>query len=196
MKLQQAGVLPTAAHPVVILWGVPGAGKSTVARWLRDEKGYEHVENDKTALKGVTTDLEQAWVAVPRGQVSPAAFVSAAQRRGRPVVVEYGLWARRPWIDLLRRLQVAGAEPWWFDGDRVAAKAAWREDNRKSSRPFPDNAWDQVVAEIDANWPMLAELFGERIIRTIEPGPVYRSPAETFAAMTAVTRRQLAARVR
>jgi predicted kinase len=189
---QQGRPADPPLRPVVFLWGIPGAGKSTVARWLRDQKGYEYIDTDTSAMHGVTTSLQAAWMDVLRGQVAPAAFVRAATAGPRPVVVEYGLWAQPHGIELLRQLRAAGARAWWFDGDRAGAKEAWRKENRRASRPFDDAAWDRVVAVIDANWPRLVELFGPRTVRTVEPGPTHPSPAETFKIMTDIEAAELA----
>jgi predicted kinase len=184
------------ANGPVILWGVPGAGKSTFARWLRDTRGYVYVDNDQVAKTlasrppdsawAALTPMERAWTALTRGRISPEAFIRAAVEVGRPVVVEYGMFANQAGVDGLRQLREQGAEPWWFDGDRQAAKDAWREENHKSSRPFVDGDWDRVVGVIEANWAMLTDFFGPRILRTVEPGPAHLEPEEIQATMTAI----------
>jgi hypothetical protein len=180
----------------VVLWGVPGAGKSTFARWLRDHRGHEHVDNDRVAMTfaanppqtawAALTSMEGAWAAWTQGRISTDTFMRAVAEAAHPVVVEYGMFADRAGVDRLRELRSHGAAPWWFDGDRGAAKQAWRDENRKSSRPFPDTNWDRVVGVIDENWPLVMEFFGPRILSTIEAGPVHVPPEETYATMTTV----------
>ena len=86
-------------------------------------------------------------------------------------------------MNLLNRLRALGAEPWWFDGDRTAAKEAWLEENRKSRRAFEDWKWDEVVAVVNNNWRLIEENLGERVIRTIESGRYHIPPAETYRRM-------------
>ena len=167
----------------MVLWGVPGVGKSTFARWLKANKGYEHVDTDVVAARGPSSTLERSWFGVTSGQSTPEAFIKAAAEFPRPVVVEYGLFADPAGVALLSRLEVLGARPLWFDGDRAAAKEAWRSENRVGHRPFADGKWDEVVTVIDANWPLIQGFFGpDRIVRSIESGPAHVSPESTYAS--------------
>ena len=90
-------------------------------------------------------------------------------RHGRPVVVEFGLWATPQNIALLGRMRDAGADPWFFHGDRTAANEAWRRENRIRPRNFEDGKWDEVVQKMDDNWGLIVDAVGEhRMLRTIE----------------------------
>ena len=166
---------------LMILWGVPGTGKSTFAGWLRDNKGFTHVDTDAVATgRAKPTVLTQAWEGTYERKFAPAAFIEAIAKHGRPVVAEYGLWANAGNIELLRNLQQRGADPWWFDGYRLAAFAAWHNENPRSRPHLDDGAWQRVVDVINANWQLLEQFYGkERILRTIENGPSYASPEAT-----------------
>jgi hypothetical protein len=88
---------------------------------------------------------------------------------------------------LLRDLREVGADPWWFDGYRLTAFAAWRKENPKAGRNFDDDAWHRVVDVINANRRQLEQFFGaERILRTIERGPTHVPRETTYAAMQRV----------
>ena len=90
-------------------------------------------------------------------------------RHGRPVVVEFGLWATPQNIALLGRMRDAGADPWFFHGDRTAANEAWRRENRIRPRNFENGKWDEVVQKVDDNWGLIVDAVGEhRMLRTIE----------------------------
>jgi hypothetical protein len=170
---------------LTILWGVPGTGKSTFARWLADNRGFTHVDTDAVVMgRAKPTALTEAWQRTFDRAIAPAAFVETVARHGHPVVTEYGLWANAGNLALLRDLQQLGADPWWFDGYRLAAFAAWRDENRRADRNFDDEAWHRVVAVINANWQSLERLFGAaRILRTVESGPRHVPPELTYAAM-------------
>jgi chloramphenicol 3-O-phosphotransferase len=170
---------------LMILWGVPGAGKSTFARWLADNKGFMHVDTDAVVMgRGKPTALTNAWQRAFTRATAPAAFVEKVAGHGHPVVAEYGLWADAGNIALLKDLERLGAEPWWFDGYRLAAFAAWRNENRRAGRNFDDEAWHRVVGVINDNWQLIDQFFGAaRILRTIEAGPTHVPPETTHAAM-------------
>ncbi len=169
---------------LLILWGVPGAGKSTFARWLVAEKRFDHVDTDIViGSNRASTLLERAWADVG---LSAEAFVATAQAHPRPVVVEFGMYANADGMRLLNRLRGLGVEPWWFDGDRTAAKDAWLEENRKSGRAFEDGKWDEVVAVVNQNWRLIEDNLAERVLRTIESSGYHVPPAETYRRIAAI----------
>jgi hypothetical protein len=81
------------------------------------------------------------------------------------------------------RLSKAGAEAWWFDGDRGAAHTAWQQENVKGGRRFDDGKWKEVVDIIDNNYALIAEFYGPRMLRTVEAGPSHLAEEEIFGAM-------------
>lgn len=168
---------------VLILWGVPGVGKSTFADFLVAHEGFVRIDSD--AGGGGDTKAARAWRRFLAGQGSAQEFMEVAGASRQPIVLEFGMFATAGAIALLERMRQAGAAAWWFDGDRDAAFEAWKQENRKSGRVFDigERKWDQVVGMMNFNWPLLAALFGTNIVRTIEAGPAYVPPTDTLRTM-------------
>ncbi len=178
--------IPGSLPALLIVWGMPGSGKSTYSDWLRREKGADHVDTDVLINKQPfeRTRLEQAWYATFTRQMTPAAFMNLVRSHGGPVVVEFGLWANHDNIRLLADLRSLGAELVWFEGDRVAAKDAWRRENETRGRYLPDSLWDDVVAVMDTNRQLLIQVLGQhRMLRTVGPGPAHVSAEAVHAAI-------------
>ena len=68
----------------MVVWGVPGSGKSHFARWLVASKGYVHAETDA----GLEAALQEAGVAL---------------EQGRPAVIEWGVYVEPAAIATVRR---------------------------------------------------------------------------------------------
>jgi len=172
---------------VLILWGVPGVGKSTFADWLVKEKGYVRIDSD--AGGAGASRAAKAWRAVlvrlaTREQFAAAReFVKVARYNPQRVVVEYGMFANPDGIELLRTLRDAGAEAWWFDGDPDAAFIAWQAENLKASRNMVDSQWHTVLDIIKANMTLINAFFGPHMLRTIAAGPTHIPPEDTFRTM-------------
>jgi len=166
---------------LLILWGVPGTGKSTFAKYLVKEHGYVHIDTDVGGAG--ESKAAKAWRAVLNGTGSPEEFVKLACYNPKPVVMEYGVFADERSIALLDRMRDAGAEPWWFDGERAAAFKAWQDENKKARPTFVDPMWHSVVRVIEENCAALNEFFGGNMVRTIEAGPTHVPTDDTFKTM-------------
>ena len=171
----------------MVIWGVPGVGKSTFANWLVKEKAFVRIDSD--AGGAGDSRAARAWrdvlatVGTPGQFPTLRRFMNVAPYNPQPIVVEYGMFANEGGIGLLGALRDWGAETWWFDGDREAAYQAWKAENVKGSRNMADTKWHEVVGIIDANMQSLREFFGDKMVRTIEAGPTHTPPDETFKAM-------------
>src|SRR6266851_6388087 len=173
----------------LMLWGVPGAGKTTYADYLVREHGYTHIESDASGAGD--SRAAKAWRAVlanldkPEMTALAKEFAKVAQYERQPVVLEYGMGATEGGIGLLKVMVNAGAEAWWFEGDPDAAFAAWKAENTKNPRrrDWPDQLWHDTVGVINANYAGLKELFGDRMVRTIEAGPTHVPVEDTFQTM-------------
>lgn len=174
---------PNGSQRLIVLWGIPGAGKSRFASHLADDHGFVFIDTDA----GAETDrLHRAWFSMisRTGPIGP--FVDEVAVQPRPVVAEYGLWATADNIALLRKLESHGAEPWWFDGDRDACFAAWQEENRRRGRHLQGQLWRQVVSVIDQNRVALETFYGpRRMLETVDAGPIHRELADLYRIVVA-----------
>ena len=155
----------------MVLWGVPGTGKSHFARWQVANRNYVHAATDDV---GIDRALQ---------------VVSAALQEGRPAIIEWGVYIGRSAIENVRHWRDQGADPWWFDGDpREAAFDAWKLENKRKSRPFTNDKWHEVVGHIALNWHLIEEFFGrDRIVYTVrrrpDGGPVHLTGKEIEVLM-------------
>jgi AAA domain len=156
---------------LLVLWGLPGTGKSTYARWLAGEKGFTHIDTDN--MGAGSNPVEWSWFAVVNQGADPARFVRLAAGWEQPVVLESGVY---PTADLPERMRAEGAKAWWFDGDQLVARQAWREKNSRRTAPYRDSLWAEVVGNLELNRPLTEEFFGPRLIRTVEAGPTHVPP--------------------
>jgi len=181
----------TADKPLgtlIVIWGVPGTGKSAFARWLAEHHGYTFIDTDAIVVGRMQpTTLSRRWEQTYKRLASPSAFMDVVATHGHPVVAEYGRWATDENIALLANLRELGADPWWFDGYPLAAYAAWRKETPNAGRVLDDGAWHRVVDVINANRRALEQFFGrDRMLRTIEKGSGHEPPEAIYARMQQV----------
>lgn len=102
---------------ILILWGVPGVGKSTFADWLVENKEFVRVDSDAGAAGD--SRAANAWRVVlaalgtPRQYAAAREFARVATYSPKRVVLEYGMFANDEAISLLAVMRDSGAEAWW-----------------------------------------------------------------------------------
>lgn len=150
---------PAKSSRVLILSGLPGAGKTHFADWLRD-RGWGRVSVDQPQRYSLS--LHAAFQRAFNGDDGPL-LTEAARYPG--VVIEWGFHP----IDLpkLSRLISRGYNAWYFDGDQTAALASWRE----VWKGVPDHVWQNQVDRLDAAGPEIRRLYGQKIVTTVTQGP-------------------------
>lgn len=147
----------------LLVAGLPGAGKSTFCRWLRDMHGYIYVESDHAegdADVASLLDSSPGWVHEAGVHIL---------RRGSKVVLEWGFAPRQ--LGKVRQVIRAGFEPWWFGGDECAARRAFLDRGDVSAEAF-----EIQVADIKGSWARIERVFQGRVLEAVgaAPGVAYR----------------------
>src|ERR1700735_4578366 len=100
----------TAAAPLVLLTGIPASGKSTYGRWLAANKDFLYIDLEHGAPESEV--WAAIWGDVLAGEASAAYFISTVACKNRAVVLDWGFLPQ--YLPIVRALQLAGAEMWWF----------------------------------------------------------------------------------
>ncbi len=132
---------------LMLIAGIPAAGKSHFGDWLQAHHGYLHIDDvsgNRLRLHG----LHQAWEdALLLGDARP--FVAELQRREQPAVLNWGFpLDSLPFVGLLKH---AGLSLWWFEADLGRARrehVALGKDGAAFDTQVADIAADRVQIEI------------------------------------------------
>ena len=150
---------------IILVSGIPASGKSTYARWLASSKRYSHLDVDLAASAGIRLDV---WLE----------SVRQSQKSG---VIDWGF--PLSCLDTVKRLVSQGVGQWWFDGNHEAAKAIFLERRKRGEHPAGIDAFAFQMAQIQANYGKIEEVFQARIIHSILPGPTYLDAESIFDRM-------------
>ena len=156
---------------LVLLTGLPAAGKSSYGRWLEANKGFVHIDLENA--KPEHADLINIWWSICQGSDSVEAMLHAA---GRPVAVDWGFPPHLyRWIQAAKD---AGVQVWWFDGDRAAAHESFI---RRGTVPVA--ALNAQMTSIANYWQNIEPIVGSSIIQSIKAGGSYEPPDAIFKQM-------------
>lgn len=153
------------ASSVVLIAGIPGAGKSTFCEHLTLDKGWLHLDIDwlDRSKPWPNEKLRQAWnVAIQTGD--PATFIRACKKFGN-VIIDWGFPIQQMFF--VHKLAAHGVKIFWFDADVQAARRVFA--NRATVLP---SAFDQQMTALNSvNVP---GAIGAKVIRVLEKGPRFK----------------------
>jgi hypothetical protein len=156
---------------LLLVSGLPGAGKSTYCEWLAQVHDYIHWETDAHLA-----EWDQLIMAGPNLQTATAAR-TAMRGLGKDVVVEWGFLPK--FLPLVRLMGQVGFDLWWFGGNEVAARQSWQ----KRSIRLDDRLFDGQLASIQAAWPRIEPVYRGHTIDTVSPGPTHMDNVEIYRHM-------------
>ena len=162
--------------PIVLISGIPGAGKSFFGRWLVANKSFLHFEfeQDKLPISLEKHGLTQVWERFSNDTNSHE-FIDGLRNLNQPVALDYGFPVNDLCLSMVQRFCKAGITPWWFTGDRLQARIHMLVDKPNNGPNF-----DKQYASITEGWPKISQLFGSNIIQTVPPDGTHVSPVEIY----------------
>jgi hypothetical protein len=153
-----------------IISGVPCSGKTYFGDWLRDERGFAHINLEPrpapfpVAPPLLLPDLP-GWLATVAGDV----------------VVTWGFRPHEPAFDLITRFCDAGFTPWWFDADLAVARRCYAaRDGMEATIAL----FDRQMKRITRAKPLLDALYERHTIRTLGRFG-YRRAHEIYSVLAA-----------
>jgi len=157
----------------LLIAGLPGVGKSNFCTWLAEERGFHHIDVDRTTDPDVCRLLSD-----PR---NASEIVSLLNRRASPIVIDWGFPPRL--LVVVKALADLGVMPWWFGGDRSAACDAYRaREAARDGNQGAEAALQYQLGQIDQAWQEIESVFAGRIIDTVLAGPIQPQPGEHLRA--------------
>ncbi len=163
-----------ALPPLVLIAGIPSAGKTYYGDWLQANHGFVHID-DVSRSRLRQYGLQEVWEqSLLVRDAHP--FAAELQRRERPAVLNWAFPA--DCLAFLGLLKHAGFTLWWFDAD---LKAARREHirNGKDARAF-----DSQVSDIAAHRVQIETLFRPNMLRVLSRSGERMAPEAIFEAMS------------
>lgn len=157
---------------ILLVTGIPGSGKSTFLDYLK-QRGWRVLRGDDR--QHWAQGAQDAWSAALGGDDTPMQSIAAAESVG--LAIEWGFPAGH--LDTIESWLARGYDIWFFDGDHVAAFAAWR-----AAHPIcPEALFHQQLSGLTAIGPEISRVLAGRRIITVSSGPTHMPPEEILRAI-------------
>jgi hypothetical protein len=174
---------------VLLICGLPASGKTAFGNWLRDTCGFLHIDLERSDCLAAN-ELPRFWARRIWELDPPAvhAFIHHLLTLDRPTVMTWGFSV--DCLPLVQAMASAGAVPWWFEADRLAARRSFasRQTIIRDGLPQPGvpdpAAFDRQFGALAAHWEAIAPIFDTRVLRTLAPDGVYLPPETILARLT------------
>ena len=150
---------------VILLTGIPGAGKTTFAKNLARVHGFAHydLEHYPCGWPHKELDLKRTW------DCNRADFLATIRQNNRRIVLDWGFPASHfPWV---QELQDHGARLIWFDGDVDRARKNYVERELRIYSAAPER---ELIEHFNQKW--------EAIQQAGYPGSLGCQVVQTLAA--------------
>ena len=103
------------------------------------------------------------------------------------MVLNWGLPMK--FLRVVTALQAAGVDTWWLRADRVPARRAFieREKKKPERERIPVECFDRQMDEIEQHWSRIEQIFGKNMVDGLKADGSQRPPDELWAEIDART---------
>lgn len=166
----------------LLVCGIPATGKSTYSAWLEHNKNFLHLDIDAesdSARKSPSGSLERELAKrffLIESQGNARRFIEYLAVCKKPVVVDWGFPTKYLWI--VKELQQRGLHVWWLDGDRSAAREAFKKRGTGNIESF-----DCQIKKITEYWSDIQSVVEQKVIDALDSEGRHRSPQALYEVM-------------
>ena len=157
---------------IYLISGVPCCLKTKFGDWLRDNRGFLHIDMETNFDTG---PFHPMWAKSLPNDIQ--SFADALKPIHPRIVLTWGYPIKcLPWIP---QFQNAGVQSWWFDGDVDLARSNWIGRQGRE----PQGSEQQQFNDIKANHAAILSQYGDRVVETL------KTPANTYLPLEEIADR-------
>jgi hypothetical protein len=156
---------------IILVAGMPAAGKTSFGDYLRDKKDFLHVDIEE--FEG--SYFHAVWVAALKLK-DMSLFLNTLKERNPNAILSWGFHLDD--LQIAADLKKAGVRLWWFDADEARARERFLARGGCAIEVF-----EAQVKRIRNNRGKIEELFQPNILTTLRPDNGSMTFGEIFEAV-------------
>jgi dephospho-CoA kinase len=164
---------------VLLITGLPGCGKSTFVRYVRDRLGWNLLILEELPPGDA---LQRLWLQGLQCGTAQA-FVRALHSDPRRAIVEWGFAVDDPCLAMVKSMKGHGMRVVWFECPDDVARARF-----VTRGTVPEAAFDAQVAAIRQNCARIMEEIEPDVVDLLNPDGSARTTEELFELVAPVAR--------
>ncbi len=146
----------------ILIVGIPGTGKTTIGNYLRDNRGFMHIDMESEDN-------------IPEAFEKPQDFVKRLENISGDLVVTWGFVPIEQFINLIDKLKKLGFRVIWFDGNREFARKAFMERNKQHGEEFLAKSMDDLHVQMTRiNESDVIKKIDPKVIDTFDANGTFR----------------------